>query len=157
MLKNGLVWIFRPLNTCLAIWANFGPFWANISQRGWETPTFYWSPRLYLPIGTWNWPNFGWDIFFHFGLGSKSQETPMRMGEYGFSTLVTLVLPTGKRNHCSPVYQAKWPYWETYLYQVQNKDVMWQIQGSRENDHNGVDPDLAMLFRAHRRIRIYGC
>ena len=77
MMKNGFVWIFRPLNTCLAIWANFGPFWANISQRGWETPTFYWSPRLYLPIGTWNWPNFGWDIFFHFGLGSKSQETPV--------------------------------------------------------------------------------
>ena len=50
--KSGLIWLSRPLNTYLAIWANFGPIWANISQRGWGTPTFFWSPRLYLPIGT---------------------------------------------------------------------------------------------------------
>ena len=52
MWNSGLVWLSRPLNTYLAIWANFGPIWANISQRGWGTPTFFWSPRLYLPIGT---------------------------------------------------------------------------------------------------------
>ena len=79
--KSGLIWLSRPLNTYLAIWANFGPIWANISQRGWGTPTFFWSPRLYLPIGTWKRPNFCWGIFFYFGLGSKSQETPVDTGK----------------------------------------------------------------------------
>ena len=33
MWKNGLLWFSRPLNMVLAIWANVGPFRANISQE----------------------------------------------------------------------------------------------------------------------------
>ena len=71
--KNGLVWLSRPLDKVLAIWANFGPLRAKISKIAGETPTFYWSPRLYLPIGIQNCPCFCWRISSHFWLGSKSQ------------------------------------------------------------------------------------
>ena len=77
MWKSVFVWLSRPLNTVLALWANFGPLRAKISQIGWETPTFYWPSRLYLPIGTQKCPNFCWDVFFRFGLGSKSQGIPV--------------------------------------------------------------------------------
>ena len=64
--KSGLVWLSRPLDKVLDLWANFGPLRAKISKIGWGTPTFYWSPRLYLPIGIQNWPYSGWDISSHF-------------------------------------------------------------------------------------------
>ena len=51
MWKSDLVWLSRPLKKVLAIWANFGPLRAKISKIAGETSTFYWSPRLYLPIG----------------------------------------------------------------------------------------------------------
>ena len=35
----------------LAVWANFGPLWLNISQEGLGTLTFYWLLRLYILIG----------------------------------------------------------------------------------------------------------
>ena len=73
MWKGGLIWLPRTINKVLAIWANFGPLRAKISKIGGETPTFYWSPRLYLPIGIQIWPYFGWGILLHFCLGSKSQ------------------------------------------------------------------------------------
>ena len=66
MWKSGLFWLPRPLDKVLAIWANFGPLRAKISKIAGETPIFYWSPRLYLPIGIQNWPYFGWDISSHF-------------------------------------------------------------------------------------------
>ena len=66
MWKSGLVWLSRLLNKVFDLWANFGPLRAKISKIGWGTPTFYWSPRLYLPIGIQNWPYFGWDISSHF-------------------------------------------------------------------------------------------
>ena len=50
----------------MAIWANFGPLMAKISKIGWGTPTFYWSPRLYLAIGIQKYPYFCWSIFFSF-------------------------------------------------------------------------------------------
>ena len=75
--KSGFVWLSRPIFTVLVIWAKFGPFWTSRSQIAWETPIFYWLPRFCIPKGTWNWPYFGWDIFLHFCLGSKSQETPV--------------------------------------------------------------------------------
>ena len=75
--KSGLVWLSRPIFMVLVIWAKFGPFWTSRSQIAWETPIFYWLPRFCIPKGTWNWPYFGWDIFLHFCLGSKSQETPV--------------------------------------------------------------------------------
>ena len=56
----------------LAIWAKFGSKRANISEGAWETPIFLLSPRLYLPIGIWNCPYFGWDPLFYFWLGSIS-------------------------------------------------------------------------------------
>ena len=77
MWKKDLVWLSRPLNMVLAIWANFGPLRAKISKIGWGTPTFYWSPRLYLPIGIQNWPYFGWGISLHFCLRLKSQVRPV--------------------------------------------------------------------------------
>ena len=52
MWNSNLVRLSRPLDKVLAIWANFGPLRAKISKIAGETPTFYWSPRLYLPIGT---------------------------------------------------------------------------------------------------------
>ena len=58
----------------LAFRVNFGPLRAKISKIGWGTPTFYWTSRLYLPIGTQKCPYFCLHVFFHFGLGSKSQE-----------------------------------------------------------------------------------
>ena len=74
--KNGPVCLSRPLNTVLAIRAKFGPLKAKISQIAGETPTFYWPPTLYLPIGIWNCPYFGWWQLFDFWLGSTfSQET----------------------------------------------------------------------------------
>ena len=77
MWKSDLVWLSRPLNKVLAIWANFGPLRAKISKIAGETPTFYWSPRLYLPIGIQNCPCFCWWISSHFWLGSKSQVRPV--------------------------------------------------------------------------------
>ena len=68
-----LVWLFRPLLMCLVIRSKFGPFWPKISKICWWTPTFYWPPRLYLPIGIQNWPCFCWRSSSHFWLGSKSQ------------------------------------------------------------------------------------
>ena len=77
MWKSGLIWLPRPLNKGLAIWANFGPLWAKISKIGGETLTFFSSPRLYLPIGIQNWPYFCWGISLHFWLGLKSQVRPL--------------------------------------------------------------------------------
>ena len=51
MWESGLVWCPRPPNKVLDLWANFGPLRAKISQIAWGTPTFYCTPRLYLPIG----------------------------------------------------------------------------------------------------------
>ena len=51
MWESGLVWRPRPPNKVLDLWANFGPLRAKISQIAWGTPTFYCTPRLYLPIG----------------------------------------------------------------------------------------------------------
>ena len=69
--KSGLVCLSRPCSMNLAIWANFGPVWPNISQGGWGTPTFYWLHRLYLPIGIQNCPFFCWCFFFIFDLGQN--------------------------------------------------------------------------------------
>ena len=71
--KSGLVWLFRSLLMCLVIRSNFGPTRAKISQIAQGTPTFYWPPRLYLPIGIQNCPCFCWRILSHFWLGSKSK------------------------------------------------------------------------------------
>ena len=80
MWKNGLVWHSSPLWMFLAIWAKFGSKRANISEGAWETPIFLLSPRLYLPIGIWNCPYFGWDPLFDFWLGSIfSQDTCVPM------------------------------------------------------------------------------
>ena len=73
MWKSHLVWLFRPLLMCLVIRSKFGPFRPKISQIRGGTPTFYWPPRLYLPIGIQNCPCFCWRISSHFWLGSKSQ------------------------------------------------------------------------------------
>ena len=81
MWKSGLVWLSRPIFMVLVIWAKFGHIWTSRSRIAWETPIFYWLPRFCIPKGTWNWPYFGWDIFLHFCLGSKSQETPVKMVE----------------------------------------------------------------------------
>ena len=75
--KSGLVWLSRPIFMVWVISAKFGPFWTSKSQIAWATPIFYWLHRFCIPKGTWNWPYFGWDIFLHFCLGSKSQETPV--------------------------------------------------------------------------------
>ena len=64
--KSCLVWLSRPLNMVLDIWADFGPLRSKISQDAGETPTFYQSPRLYLPIGIQNCPYFCWRVFFSF-------------------------------------------------------------------------------------------
>ena len=77
MWKSGLVWLSRPIFMVLVIWAKFGHIWTSRSQIAWETPIFYWLPRFCILKVTWNWPYFGWDIFLHFCLGSKSQETPV--------------------------------------------------------------------------------
>ena len=77
MWKSVLNCFPRPIDKVLAIWANFGPLRAKISKIGGETPTFYWSPRLYLPLGIQNWPYFGWGISLHFWLGLKSQVRPV--------------------------------------------------------------------------------
>ena len=53
----------------LAFWTNVGPSRAKISNIGQGTPTFYWPPRLYLPIGIQKCPYFYWSIFFIFGSG----------------------------------------------------------------------------------------
>ena len=71
--KSGLVLLSRPLFMCFVIRLKFGPFRPKISQLCWGTPTFYWCPRLYLPIGIQNCPCFCWWISSHFWLGSKSQ------------------------------------------------------------------------------------
>ena len=41
MWKSDLVWLSRPLDKVLDLWANFGPLGAKISKIGWGTPTFY--------------------------------------------------------------------------------------------------------------------
>ena len=66
MWKSGLVWLSRPPDKVLDVRANFGPLRSKISKIGWETPTFYSSPSLKLPIGIQYWPYFGWDISSHF-------------------------------------------------------------------------------------------
>ena len=63
MWKSHLVWLFRPLLMCLVIRSKFGPFRPKISQIRGGTPTFYWPPRLYLPIGIQNCPCFCWCFF----------------------------------------------------------------------------------------------
>ena len=73
MWKSRVVCLFRPLLMCLVIRSKFGPFRPKISKIRGGTPTFYWPPRLYLPIGIQNCPCFCWRISSHFWLGSKSQ------------------------------------------------------------------------------------
>ena len=68
--KSSLVWHSSPLWMDLAIWAELGPKRTNISEEAWETLIFLLFPRLYLPIGIWNCPYFGWDPLFDFWLGS---------------------------------------------------------------------------------------
>ena len=83
--KSGLVLLSRPLFMCFVIRLKFGPFRPKISQLCGGTPTFYWCPRLYLPIGIQNWPYFCWCIYFHFCLGSKSQGRPVKAKTKSFS------------------------------------------------------------------------
>ena len=75
--KSHLICLPRPLIMILAFGVNFGPLRAKISQIAWGTPTFYCTPRLYLPIGIQKYTYFCWCIFFHFWLGSKSQWRPV--------------------------------------------------------------------------------
>ena len=69
MWESGLVWRPRPPNKVLDLWPNFGPLRAKISQIAWGTPTFYCTPRLYLPIGIQNSLIFVGAFFFIFGSG----------------------------------------------------------------------------------------
>ena len=91
MWESGLDWRPRSPNKILDLWANFGPLRAKISQIAWGTPTFYCTPRLYLPIGIQKYTYFCWCIFFHFWLGSKSQWRPVLcMFTYSFQYLLYL-------------------------------------------------------------------
>ena len=56
----------------VALFGSLGLFLCVLSL-GPKLLTFYWSPRLYLPIGIQNCPGFCWWISSHFWLGSKSQ------------------------------------------------------------------------------------
>ena len=67
--KSGLVWLSRPLNKYLAIWAKFGPLRAKISQTAWETYpenlTMSFTHKNLLKNG----PSFVGGVFLIFGLG----------------------------------------------------------------------------------------
>ena len=89
--KSQLVCLSRPFIRILAFGANFGPLRAKISQIAWGTPTFYWPSRLYLPIGIQKYPYFCWSIFFHFGLGSKSQGRPVSIGTLIILSTIALI------------------------------------------------------------------
>ena len=121
--KSGLVWLSRPLDKVLDLWANFGPLRAKISKIGWGTPTFYWSPRLYLPIGIQNWPYFGWGISLHFCLRLKSQVRPvfrrlifwlwLLMDMTGFPGLIFKSRTTFGNNFpsCFQIWGWKFKFW----------------------------------------------
>ena len=79
--KSGLFGLSRPFFMCFVIRSKFGPCRPKISQICGGTPTFYWPPRLYLPIGIQNCPCFCWWISSHFWLGSKSQQRPVCDGK----------------------------------------------------------------------------
>ena len=66
--KSHLTCLPRPLIMILALGVNFEPLRAKISQIAWGTPTFYCTPRLYLPIGIQKYTYFCWCIFFYFWL-----------------------------------------------------------------------------------------
>ena len=111
MWKSDLFWLSRPLDKVLDLWANFGPLRAKISKIGWGTPTFYWSPRLYLPIGIQNWPYFGWDISSHFLPWVKMS------GETGVVGVQSV--------HKGSLRLLKVPKWVLYLFGIRQKAMSY--------------------------------
>ena len=67
--KSGLVWVSRPLNMYLAIWAKFGPLRAKISKTAWETyPEKITMNCIHKKLLR-NSPSFVGGVFLIFGLG----------------------------------------------------------------------------------------
>ena len=67
--KSGLVWLSRPLNRYLAIWAKFGPLRAKISQTAWETYPENLAMSFTHKNLLKNGPSFVGGVFLIFGLG----------------------------------------------------------------------------------------